>query len=326
MSTFEAEPIDYRHTARRPTWADLPDLVTAAVRAAVGDITHVDLAGGGFTPAFAATITAAHADRYFIKAADAATEFGQANQREAAVLAALPTGLPVPRRLWSTSVGGWSLLCLEMIDGHMPGQPWTSTDLHAVLSAHAVIADALAAPSPQLRAAVNEVSFAEQSDQYLDAWRRIDLSQEPAPDVPWLLPHIAELAELERLLPAATNAEGVMHYDLRPDNTLITAGDATAVILDWNWARHGPAWVDTIMLLKTAAGHHDVETLLASHPTTANVDPQLIDAVLAAIGGSLARAGTRPELAASPMLRAHQRNQDRQALTWLAQRRGWISR
>jgi hypothetical protein len=59
---------------------------------------------------------------------------------------------------------GWSVSCFEVVDGYMPGQPWTSTDLDSVLAAQAVLADALTTPTAQLYAAANERSFAEHSD------------------------------------------------------------------------------------------------------------------------------------------------------------------
>lgn len=290
----------------------------------VGDITDVVVAGGGFTPAFAATVTTTHGGRLFLKAADLSTEFGHAIQREATVIDALPGGLPVPRLRLSTIMVGWSVSCFEAIDGYMPGQPWTRGDLDSVLAAHAVLADALATPTARLRAAADERSFAEYSDEFLDTWRRVRDGSQPTPDAPWVAEHVAELAVLEAMVPAATaDAAGLMYFDLRPDNTLIMNDGGGAVVLDWNWVRPGPGWVDTVMLLNTAFGQHDINGLVASHPTTASVAPDLIDAVLAAIGGALLEAGDRPIVPTSPFLRIHQRNQGLRVVSWLGHRRRW---
>jgi aminoglycoside phosphotransferase (APT) family kinase protein len=43
------------------------------------------------------------------------------------------------------------------------------------------------------------------------------------------------------MVPAATaDAAGLMHFDLRPDNSLIMNDGGGAVVLDWNWVRRGP--------------------------------------------------------------------------------------
>jgi aminoglycoside phosphotransferase (APT) family kinase protein len=322
-----AEAVDYRSTAVRPAWDELPKAVTAEIQAVVGAVTHTCVAGGGFTPAFAGVVTVAAGDRYFVKAADLDTEFGQSNRREAAVLAALPSGLAVPRLLWSSEPSGWSVLCLEAIDGHMPGQPWTSDDLVQVLAGQTELADYLACPSAAVRSAANERPLAADCAEAFDAWRQAARGAGPIPatDLDWIGRRVEELAALEFSLAEATDGTvGLMHYDLRPDNTLIRAVNRSAVVLDWNWLRPGPAWVDTIMLLATAFGQLDVDGFLAGRPTTASIGPPTVDAVLAAFGGSLVRAGDRPHIPTSPMLRRHQQAQGRRTLSWLAHRRRWI--
>lgn len=217
------EPLDYHRTARRPAWLLLPEAVRSAICGEVGEVVDVVVAGSGFTPAFAGTVTNALGERFFVKAADTATEFGRANIREADVLAALPAHLPVPTLRWSQVMAGWSVLCLSVVDGRMPGQPWTAADLDVVLDAQAVIADALADPSAALRAAANERSFAEHSDLYLNTWRRVQANTAPNPGPAWVAGHEADLTALESALPVATGDDrGLMHFDLRPDNTLIS--------------------------------------------------------------------------------------------------------
>jgi hypothetical protein len=319
----ESVNLDYRRTARRPGWADLPDAVRAEIAARVGGVSGVAVAGGGFTPSFAATVST-DTSRVFVKAADTAGEFGQPIVREAAVLAALPPGMPVPVVRWFALVQGWAVLCLDVIEGRMPGHPWVRNDVDLVLDAQTRIADALATPSPALRAAADPTSFSSYGDEFLDTWRRAVDGEPVPPAPPWLHDHLGELAALEAAVADVTaDADGLMHYDLRPDNILICP-DRRAVVLDWNWTRPGPAWVDTVMLLSTAFGTEDVDTRLAEHPTTRNVDPNSVDVALAAIGGSLLRAGSRDEVASSPSLRTHQHCQGTRQLTWLAHRRHWL--
>lgn len=100
----------------------------------------------------------------------------------------------------------------------------------------------------------------------------------------WALEHLADIARLEAPVSVATtDAQGIMHFDLRPDNVIMVGGQA--VILDWNWARPGPAAADTVMLLLPAFGQFDVDTLVAAHPTMCGLGKDVIDGILAALGG-----------------------------------------
>lgn len=141
MNVMEPPAVDYQNTSVRPGWGQLPVGVREEICGRLGPVVSVTVAGSGFTPAFAATLTNMDGQRFFVKAADAVTEFGRANRREAAVLAALPAGLPVPHLCWVAVVDGWAVLCLSVIDGHLPGQPWTAADMDAALAAQAMIAD-----------------------------------------------------------------------------------------------------------------------------------------------------------------------------------------
>jgi aminoglycoside phosphotransferase (APT) family kinase protein len=240
MATAPTPTVDYTSTARRPGWAELPAQVRAAIVGRIGTVTGAVGAGGGFTPAFAATLTTASGDRSFLKAADLDTEFGQSIAREAAVVTLLPPGLPVPLIRWHASAAGYAVACFDAIDGRMPGQPWTQVDLALALDAHAILADALATPSPQLVDASNDRSFSEHSAAYVDSWRRVRDGRQPMPDAPHVADHLSELAELEATLPQVTaGAVNLMHFDLRPDNVLIASSGEQAVVLDWNWIRPG---------------------------------------------------------------------------------------
>jgi aminoglycoside phosphotransferase (APT) family kinase protein len=315
--------VDYRRTACRPQWTDLPESVRDAVSAKIGPVSGVVVAGSGFTPAFAATVTG-DAGRLFVKAAPLSSEFGATIAHEATVLAALPEGLPVPRLAWSSTVDGWAVLGLDVVDGHMPGHPWTASDLVAALDSWAAINAVLADPPERLRAVASTESFAEYLDQHGSSWSNADMAGLPASLAAPTARHLPELVECESLLrEASRDAAGLLHFDLRPDNLLIRTGTRTAVVVDWNWLKPGPTWMDTVLLLVTAFGEADVDALLAAHPTTRDVPTDLVDAALGVFAGIMLKASSRPVVPTSPSLRAHQRGQTIRALTWLARRRRW---
>ncbi|GAA0812487.1 phosphotransferase family protein [Spirilliplanes yamanashiensis] len=305
----------YGATATRPAWPDLPPPVRAAVERRLGaPVTAADVAGGGFTPGFAAVLTTAAGERVFVKA-------GQERwyAREAAINAALPTGVPAPRLRWAAGVADHTVLCFDALDGAVPRLPWRPADLAAALAAWATAADLLRDPPPAL-AAVGLPALADLARDDLSWWTEIAAGHEPLP--PSCAPHAArvgELAGLERLLWSYPET-GVLHGDLRLDN-LVLDGAGRAWLCDWTWPCRGPVWFDTATLLVTAhASGLDADTLFAAHPTAAGAPPDALDAALAALAGHwLVRAGDPPPSAH----RAHQAFSGEQALAWLAARRGW---
>ena len=50
---------------------------------------------------------------------------------EARLLAALPPGIPAPVLVAAGGSGGWRFLVLEVLEGHLPGMPWTGPDADA---------------------------------------------------------------------------------------------------------------------------------------------------------------------------------------------------
>lgn len=299
-------------------------LVRQAISRRIGIVHDVAVARSGFTPAFAAKVTTENGT-WFVKAASADGPFGAAAVRESHILAHMPAGLPVSTLCWTEDVDGWIVLCLKAIDGHMPGHPWTPRDVTAVLGTQATLAHSLATPPQALAEAVADKEFSSFATQWLCNWQQVAGGRELAVPLPaWLSRHVAAMAELEQLLVEQTKGHtGVMHLDARPDNALVHDGNAT--IVDWNFAMLGPAYPDTIDMLQSMYGQPgiDVDRLAAEHETTRDVHPDLIDAVLAAIGGLLLTGSYGPHVESSPMLRTHQRAQAVRSLTWLAQRRGW---
>lgn len=169
---FVIPDVDYRATSLRPSWPDLPAAVRDMIEARLGSVTAVSVPGSGFTPAFAATVTGTHGTR-FLKAAPTESRFGQAAAREARVLAAVPDGLPVSSLCWADHSDGWIVLCLNVIDGHMPGHPLDTADASAVLRNEADVAHSLASPPAALTEAVADKQFSEFADRSLSTWRGI---------------------------------------------------------------------------------------------------------------------------------------------------------
>lgn len=153
MSAFPPPPVPYHATAVRPQWAQLPAELRAAVAERLGaPVTGATRATGGFTQGFAGVLRTTTGDRAFVKTASL-TEPGRLADTyawEAAVTAALPAGVRVARPRWTLVAAGHFVLCLDAVDGRMPGLPWAPGDLEAALSAYAAAASALRTPSPAL--------------------------------------------------------------------------------------------------------------------------------------------------------------------------------
>lgn len=326
MPEISRPPVDYRRTAVRPDWADLPDDLRAAVTARLGaPVRRASTAGGGFTRGFAAVLELAGGDRVFVKAAALATqpELTQWYAREAAVTAALPATVPAARLRWTLTCAGYFVICFDAVDGRMPALPWRPAELDAALRAWATAAAALREP-PAALTAIGLPGLPDVVRADLSWWTEVHAGREELPPAPgYARDRLPDLLALERALPAFGGGPGVIHCDLRLDNVLVDA-HGSAWICDWNWLCHGPAWFDTASLLVTAyASGLDADALFAGHPTARGAPPDALDASLAALSGYwLTRAAAGPS-SASPGVRAHQGWSGRMALGWLAARRGW---
>lgn len=329
--------VDYTRTARRTPWDALPGQVQAKVQKLLGTpITRISVAGGGFTPGFAAIISGSitgdvgvSGAAIFVKVASSADSFiYPAYVREAEVLAALPAGLPITQLIAAENIetvdARWQILCFEAVDGYMPGNPWTEQDLNVVHSALIAVQDGLAAlprqltgePTAQLFGADPNLTTVFQTLEQSGQWPDFVPSTAAA--------HARELQQLCAGSHEALAGNSVLHGDLRADNIIIRGHDRQALFCDWNFLSTGPVWADWVALLPYAwHGGIDVERWLAESPLSAGANPDHIDSWLAILTAYMIVNGAKPEIPSSPQLRAHGRYTARVLLDYLSSRREW---
>lgn len=308
---------DYLATAQRLRWEELPAAIQAAIEANISQpVTRVEVAGGGFTPGFAAVIN----DRWFIKAAPARIPWlFDAYRREAEVAAALPEGIPMPRFLGASSVStssdSWQLIYFESVVGKIPGNPWTTAELAAVESALVAVDDALS-PAP-IGLKTTPLCRTVTDDPQLGL-----VFPQTFPD---FLPPLTETSrgQLQSLLQNSETAlagQSLQHNDLRPDNILMT--ERGALFCDWNFIASGPRWADWVVMLAYARlDGLDVETALALSTLSKDADPDHIDSWLSVLLAYMIHAGSQAEVSNSPALREHQRFSAKMLVDWLIERR-----
>src|SRR5262245_51510613 len=134
----------------RITWDDVPSHVRAEIEGRLGSpVVAAVSQPGGFSPGLASKLRTADGQVVFVKAASPAqnprTPF--LHRREAAIVAALPSGVPVPRFHWSYDDGEWIVLAFDAIDGANPHVPWRTDELARVLDAARDLAERLT-PTP----------------------------------------------------------------------------------------------------------------------------------------------------------------------------------
>ncbi len=308
--------VPHGRTARRIDWLLLPPPLRRTVEARLGTrVAHAESAGAGYTPGFASLLVGEDGSRTFVKAASKVAQrpFADAYREEARNLGRLPTGLPVPRLLWSLEDDLWVVLALAHVEGENPVRPWDGRELEACLDTLEVLADSLT-PAPR-SLGLRPLTHPEELGGMLAGWSYV---RRQLPD--W--PHLAEAAELagrDRLL---LTGNSLVHTDARDDNFVL--GRDGAVLCDWNFPVLGPVWADTVMLLISAFGDGlDADALLARRRLTRDVDPERVDVLLALLAGHFLRGRDQPTPSSSPFLRVHQEWYAQASWGWLAQRRGW---
>jgi hypothetical protein len=306
-------------TARRLDWSLLPPMLRRLIEERLGSpVVGAVSAGAGFTPGFASTLTGRDGQRMFVKAASVKAQrpFADAYREEARKLRTLGAerpGLPVPRLLWSHEDDLWVVLGLEHVEATNPARPWVPAQLDTCLDTLEELADALDPAPASLR--LRPFAARDQFGGMADSW---DAVAGLEPD--W--PHRAEAAALARRVGELTGT-ALVHTDARDDNYLLRR-DGRALLCDWNWPVHGPAWLDTVLLLLGPAGDGvDVEAVLAARRLTRDVDPEHVDVLLALVCGYFLESRTHPVPNSSPFMRVHQDWYAHTSWAWLSRRRGW---
>lgn len=324
MAVTERPPYD--RTSRRTPWTDLPDGVRDVVEHHAGDrVVGVDLAGGGFTRGFAGVVHLAGGGQAFVKAAcpDLHPVAAESYRSEAKVLAALPLGVPAPALRWAAETNGWTVLGIDVVDGSMPGLPWTPTTLNSAVQACEQTAIALEHPPPglDLPRLAEELTL---DQPYVHWFGRLARGQVSSDAVsPWAQRSAGELQRLVDGAVEAIDGDTACHGDLRPDNLIVDASGRTW-ICDWNWLSLGAAWTDLVGLLVTAhADGLDADAVWRSSWLSQGIADERVDAWLALIAAYMLATGEEPPPDfASPWLRPHQRYFATATLSWLEARRG----
>ena len=306
-------PLPHGRTASRLAWELLPPMMRRLVEERFGTpVVETRSAGAGYTPGLASLLVGANGRTMFLKAASkkAQRPFAAAYAAETRHLRSLPSGLPLPRLLWSHEDDLWVLLALEPIEGVNPARPWVGDELDRCLDTLQLLAQTLTPPPVPVR------TFAEDFAEMVGCWDHVR-----ATSPHW--PHLEEAAALAADVERATAGNSLVHTDARDDNFLLPAS-GRPYLCDWNYPVRGAAWIDSVSLLMTASGDGvDADALLATRALTRNVAPGDVDTVLALFCGYFLERRDQPAPYSSPYLRRHQDWCAEAAWAWLARRRGW---
>ncbi|MCB0128578.1 MAG: hypothetical protein KDE58_40210 [Caldilineaceae bacterium] len=149
-------------TGVRLAWTALPEPFRLVVEQKLGcSVVTADSQNSGFSPGVAARLQLADGRRVFLKAVGPTPNptSPTIHRREAAIIAALPPIVAVPRLLGQYDEGenGWVALWFEEVKGHHPMLPWRSAELDAVVGAVIALGKELT-PSPLVPPLVADAS------------------------------------------------------------------------------------------------------------------------------------------------------------------------
>jgi hypothetical protein len=273
---------------------------------------------GGFSPGPAVRADLADGRIVFIKAAgtEPNPHSPVMHRREGAVLDVIPAAVPAPRLLGMVDDGDWVALAIEWVDGRMPSAS-NPADVARLLG----VLDRVAAATTDVELP-GLVPFADAHRSLGGHWTR--LATEPLPGLDeWSCRHLAHLAALDVLAPAATAGTNLVHVDTRTDNVLLAeTGPPNDVLVDWPAASLGAPWIDLVALLPALHldGSPPPSDIFAAHPLGRRADPLAVDAFLASLAGYFTRQSLLPPPPGLPTVRHFQAAQGTIARQWLAER------
>lgn len=299
----------------RVHWEQLPPSIRREIEERIGErVVRSITQPGGFSPGLAARLKSAGGREVFVKAVSgkANPDTPQMHRREAEVVAALPREAPVPRLLWSFTLGGWVVLGFDAVDGRMPAQPWRAAELRLVIDGLRRLHDVLT-PSP-----IASEAAAHALATHIRGWG--ELQKAVGLDA-WAARNIDRLLALEAAAPDAAAGDTLLHFDVRADNLLIT-GDQVYFV-DWPWARIGAPFVDWVAFAPSVAMQGGPKPEVLVRMAGLNAPDSAIDAVVASVAGYLLAQARRPPPPGIPTVRAFQAAQGEITLDWLRERTGW---
>ncbi|MGW5514046.1 phosphotransferase family protein [Nocardia africana] len=309
---------DATGTAIRPDWGDIPVAVRAVIERVVGaGVVEADTQSGGFSHGVAVRALLTDGRRVFIKAIDADDDLAEMYRGEARTSARLPPTIPTPALHASFDAEGWFAMVFDDVTGRHPRLD-NYDEREAVLATVETLGRMLT-PNP----IPDVATFAESYGPMLNAWRQYAADGAPADLDEWSSRNLGRLASLEAVWPDYMAGATLLHTDLRPDNMLRRAG-GNVVVIDWAWPCVGASWIDLAALVPSllAAGV-DPDPILATHPSSRDVEPVAADAFLCGLLGYWERALRRPTPQRSPNLYRYRAEAVRITRQWLRQHVEW---
>ena len=311
----------------RLEWQAVPEQVRLAFERWAGSrVVSAISQPSGFSPGVAALLRLVDGQGMFVKAVGPTpnAESPAIHRREARIVSALPSKVPVPRLRWShdDADSGWVVLVFEEVEGRHPAQPWRLDELDRVLDGVAQLAERLT-PSPL---SVHEVGSASRSvATRICGWQHLCRA---APEHvshldTWSRRYLDRVADLEAHAPAAVAGETLLHFDIRADNVLL--GSEKVWFFDWPHACVGAAWFDVVGFAPsvTMQGGPPPEEVFARYRGSTITDGDAVTCGVAAVAGYFTRQSLEPPPPGLPTVRAFQAAQGAVARQWLARRTGW---
>lgn len=303
----------------RRTWDDFPPPLRRRLESLLGEpVVATRSCRGGFSPSSAEILTGASGRSLFVKAVRDRDnpDSRELNSAEAAVLAAMPEGAPVPALIDVFDEGEWFVLVTEVAPGALPDQPWTPDQLEQVLAAlDDLQAETTPCPVSGLR------SVPETLGPDLLGFEHV--AADPPSDLdPWLSDHLEDLRVAAVRGIDALAGDTLCHTDVRSDNMLIAAGGAVNFV-DWAHASRGSRVSDALQLLSSVADPEGdlqvnarLDAVLDAHGLPHSVGTEMLSGIL----GFFVDAARWPHNPALPALIPHRRARRDSLLSLVRQR------